>query len=248
MISNQQAKFVKSLKLKKYRRKASAFLVEGAKTVLELMHSDFEVLLLLVTEKFIAEYGDSIDKGIQYEIVKSRDLISLGTFKSNDYALAVAKMKLEVSPTSEENLVLALDGVSDPGNFGTIIRIADWYNIKTLIAGNECAELYNPKVITASMGSFVRVNVWQTDLRKYLELQTERRVYGAFLDGQDVHNLNPDYPCILLMGSESNGIQSSVEKYVDERLTIPRVGSAESLNVAVSTGIICDQLAHKLKN
>lgn len=216
--------------------------------MLELMHSDYEILLLLVTERFISEYGDLIKSGIIYEIVTSRDLISLGTFKSNDYALAVAKMKSEVQPSSGQHLVIALDGVSDPGNFGTIIRIADWYNIQTLIAGNECAELYNPKVIAASMGSFVRVNVWQTDLLNYLELQKERRVYGAFLDGQDVHDIQPDAPCILLMGGESNGIQPSLEKHVDSKITIPKRGSAESLNVAVSAGIICDQFVHRLKN
>ena len=240
MISKQQAKFVKSLKLKKYRKKASAFLVEGAKNVIELISSGYEIKHLFITEKFLNEYSDRMIPDFEYEVCKEKDLADLGTFQSNEYALAVAKMKSIPLDISNDDLVLALVDVSDPGNLGTIIRIADWFGIKTIIAGKDAADFFSPKVINASMGSFTRVNVHHMDLQEFLSFSTKHNVYGALLNGKNIHEVKIEKPAILLMGNESKGIKASLFSYIDKKITIPKIGGAESLNVAVSTAIICD--------
>jgi len=242
MISKQQAKFVKSLKLKKYRNKAASFLVEGAKNIVELISSDYEIQHLYVTEKFLNQYSEHLVGKLNYELCIEKDLIALGTFQSNEYGLAVAKMKVHELDMSRTTFAIALDNVSDPGNLGTIIRIADWYGIKTILANNESADFYNPKVINASMGSFVRVNIIRVDLGQFLSENKTHPVYGAMLEGEKIHAVNYEMDSILLMGNESVGISPSLLKFIDTKITIPRIGNAESLNVAVSTGIICDSI------
>jgi RNA methyltransferase, TrmH family len=242
MISKQLAKFVKSLKLKKYRNKASAFVVEGAKNVSETLNSKFEIQHLFITEKYLKEYGTSIRPALQYTICSEKELINLGTFQSNEYALAVVKMNEAVGGLENDKIVLVLDSVSDPGNLGTIIRIADWYGIKNIIASEETADFYNPKVISASMGSFTRVEVQYMDLALFFKKNPSFRVYGAFLDGKNIHAIKPEFPTAILLGSESNGIHPDLHSFCYEKITIPRFGMAESLNVAVSAAVICDNL------
>jgi TrmH family RNA methyltransferase len=240
MISKQLAKFVKSLKLKKYRKKAAAFVVEGAKNVSELLSSGYEVQHLFITEKYLKEYGHSLRSEDEYTLCTEKELINIGTFQSNEYALAVAKM-IDIRPELEKDrLVLALDDVQDPGNLGTIIRIADWYGIRHIIASEDTADFYNPKVINSSMGSFTRVHVYYTDLKLFLKNNQSFRVYGTFLEGKNIHKIQPQLPAIILMGSESTGISPELSTLVTDRVTIPRFGGAESLNVAVSAAIICD--------
>lgn len=246
MISKQQVKFVKSLKLKKYRNKAALFLVEGAKNVSELLSSDYEIQRLFVTEKFLVEFPHHMISKNDYVVCNEKNLVDLGTFKSNEYALAIAKIRSLPMDISNDKLVLALDDVSDPGNLGTIIRIADWYGIKSIIASLESADFYNPKVINASMGSFTRVNINYLDLLEFIKSNKSHRVYGAVLNGENVHRVEFDEPSILLMGNESNGISSSLIKCLDKKITIPGFGGAESLNVAVSTAIICDNFLRQL--
>jgi TrmH family RNA methyltransferase len=240
MISKQQVKFVKSLKLKKYRKKAESFLVEGAKNVIELLESDYKIQQLYLTEKFLQEFPDLPKTSIRFEICTEKELIGLGTFQSNEYAMAIAAMKSPKIDLSSDKLILALDDVSDPGNLGTIVRIADWYGIKNIIASKDTADFYNPKVINASMGSFTRVNVHYLDLKQYLSKNSTHRVYGAFLDGENVHMTKLTTPAILLMGNESKGIGDNLTDVISHKITIPRFGYAESLNVAISTAIICD--------
>lgn len=246
MISRQLAKFVKSLKLKKYRKKASAFVVEGAKNVVELLSSDYEVMHLFITEKFQLEYQNMLPTGDQYNLCTEKELESIGTFQSNEYAVAVAKMKDETFEAMEGDLVIALDDVQDPGNLGTILRIADWYGVGQILASYETADLYNPKVINASMGSFTRVSIHYTDLEEKL-LGSSRTVYGAFLEGKNVHEIETEFPAIVLLGNEASGISDRLRKTVDRKITIPRIGGAESLNVAVSTAVICDNLIRSKK-
>ncbi|NJN26373.1 MAG: RNA methyltransferase [Cyclobacteriaceae bacterium] len=242
MISKQEAKFVKSLKLKKYRRKAESFLVEGAKNVLELLGSDYQIQSIYVTRKFMDEYGGAISGHIACQLCTEQELADLGTFQTNEYALAIASMKMKKFEIDGEKLVIALDEVSDPGNLGTIIRIADWYGVTNILASHGTADFYNPKVINASMGSFTRVGVHYISLEEFIEYQDTHQVYGAFLEGENIHNIEADFPAILLMGNESQGINSRLEKLTDRKITIPRFGNAESLNVAVSTAILCDNL------
>jgi TrmH family RNA methyltransferase len=164
----------------------------------------------------------------------------VGQYQSNDAALAVVQMKPNQAFTPVKGeLILALDEVRDPGNLGTIIRIADWYGIKKLIFSSHTAEFYNPKVIQSSMGSFTRVQFYYGDLIQAFQ-EWKLPVYGAFLEGESIHQLTNPVPGVLLLGNESQGISKEVEKWVSSKVTIPSFGNAESLNVAIATAIFCD--------
>ncbi|AFL85254.1 rRNA methylase [Belliella baltica DSM 15883] len=241
MLSKNTLKFIKSLQQKKFRKQENAFFVEGTKNVTELLNSDFEISHLLYTEKFALEHSSMLKKfkGESY-LVNQNTLQAAGSFQTNDSALAVAKIKENHLPKiSSKDLVLALDDVRDPGNLGTIIRIADWYGIRNIICSNESADFYNPKVLNSSMGSFTRVNVSYTDLYEYL-LQVNSPIFGAFLEGENIHQSQYSPSGVIVMGNESNGISDQIGKLVTQRITIPRFGDAESLNVAIATAIICD--------
>jgi TrmH family RNA methyltransferase len=240
MISKAKSKFIKSLKIKKYRKQEQCFVVEGRKSVAELLASDYDVVMVLGTPAFLADLHPRTNT----EIVEATEseLVSLGTFESNDGALAVARMKPErtLYPDKGE-WVLALDDIRDPRNLGTIIRIADWYGIKKIIASAQTADRYNPKVINASMGSFLRVDLCYADLPTYLD-QAGVPVVGAFLDGQDVHSASFSDTGILVIGNESRGISEAVAARINLRITIPGYGGAESLNAAAATAVVLDNL------
>lgn len=243
MLSKNTAKFIKSLHQKKFRKQEQSFFVEGTKNVTELLRSDYTCTHLLHTEKFAKA---------QYELLAAFDgeiipvlpseLKAVGTFTSNDQALLVARVKpnLPVQVFSGE-LLLALDDIRDPGNLGTIIRIADWYGIKKMLLSPETADLYNPKVLNASMGSFTRLDFEYVPLREKLR-QVRVPVFGAFLEGLSIHAHNGVAEGVLLMGNESHGISPELEPLVSQKLTIPAFGGAESLNVAVATAVLCDHL------
>jgi TrmH family RNA methyltransferase len=145
------------------------------------------------------------------------------------------------APVNPNEFVIVLDDIRDPGNLGTIIRTADWYGIHSIVASEETTDFYNPKVIASTMGSFCRVNVFYTDLSSYLSAQ-KGPVYGTFLNGKDVHALGEKPGGFIVIGNESNGISPAVEKLVTHRITIPRRGGAESLNAAIATAIVLDNL------
>ena len=247
MLSKNTVKFIKSLHQKKFRKQESAFFVEGAKNVTELLLSNYTVSHLLCTEKYLEENASLLTgfSGIKVD-VKPKELASLGTFSSNDQALAVAKIK-ENKPLTlgNDHLILALDDVRDPGNLGTIIRIADWYGIEKILLSKNTADVYNPKVLNASMGSFTRLSFEYVDLLEKLTA-SKLPVYGAFLEGKNVHHLEKMSTGILLMGNESNGISGQLEKIVTQKLTIPAFGEAESLNVAIATAVLCDNLKRNM--
>lgn len=243
MLSKNTVKFIKSLHQKKYRSEEGRFFVEGEKSVLEVLESDFLIDLLLVTEEFEKKHYSQLNS-FDGEVIRvtRNQLEQLGQYQSNDAALAVVKMKsnLPFVPEKDE-LILALDEVRDPGNLGTILRIADWYGIKKLVFSPQTAEFYNPKVIQSSMGSFTRVTFFYEKLDSVFD-RWKMPVYGAFLDGQNLHQITQIDPGIILMGNESNGISHELEKWITRRITIPGFGKAESLNVAIATAIICDNL------
>lgn len=215
-------------------------MVEGAKSVEELLSSDFEVVNVIGTSAFLSGTGTSL-RGEVTEVSESV-LETLGEFRSNRSALAVARMKpnAPIAVTGSE-YALVLDDIHDPGNLGTIIRTADWYGITKIIASPETADLYNSKVITSTMGSFTRVHLYYTELQHYLD-QCTLPIYGAFLKGKDVHSVLFKQGGLLLVGSESHGISPEIERFVTEKITIPRFGKAESLNAAIATAVICDNL------
>jgi RNA methyltransferase, TrmH family len=242
MLSKAVIKYINSLQVKKYRNQHQAFVVEGAKSVIELLQSGFELQHVFVTEQFEQEYANLLGKGIQYDVVTETDLVKAGTYASNNAALAVAHMRklpqLQVKPT---DLVIALDDIRDPGNLGTIIRIADWYGIEKIICSENCADFYNPKVIAATMGSFTRMQVHYLNLETWLEQHaTTHHIYGASLDGENIHQMTLQPQGIVVMGNEANGIRPEVAYHINQLIKIPAFGKAESLNVATATAIIID--------
>lgn len=245
MLSKAKVKYLKSLQVKKFRRIHNSFMVEGAKSVLEILNSNFQVLELYATEDFAKTNKEILSKvGVSAEIVKEEELIAAGTFSSNDAALAVASIVDNIPlKANDDELALVLNDIQDPGNLGTIIRIADWYGITKIICSNETADLYNPKVINSTMGSFTRVRLFYTDLQEYLTSVKGVKIYGALLDGENIHHLNKGKKSgYLIMGNESKGINDALLPYITDKVTIPRFGGAESLNVGVATAVLCDNL------
>ena len=246
MFTKGQASAIKSLQDKKYRQKTGLFLVEGEKSVAETLNSDFEIKTLLATKNFYTKYQKQINsKKIECEIVEAPEIEKVSALESNDAALAIVKQKSpEILDSKislgDNDIVLALDNIRDPGNFGTIIRIADWYGIKKIMASIGTVDFYNPKVISATKGSFTRVTVRYADLENYLA-ETKAPILGAFMEGVNAHKFTFPKNGILVMGNESNGITPEIEKLVTQKITIPNFGGqAESLNVAIATAVLLD--------
>lgn len=246
MISKAKIKFIKSLQIKKYRTQEQCFIVEGAKSISELVESDFRIREVFATREYLEKNHHSFDhRSIPIQEVSIRDLEAMGSFKTNDTALALADTKKNEPPVlSPAEFALVLDDIRDPGNLGTIVRTADWYGINQLIASSDSVDMYNPKVIAASMGSFTRINIFYTDLISYVS-HYKGNVYGAFLDGQNIYSTPFDTGGLMVMGNESNGISKELEALITQRITIPRIGKAESLNVATATAIILDNVRRK---
>lgn len=242
MLSKRKLKYFKSLQIKKYRQQHGDFLVEGAKGVVEALKSSFQIEHLVLTTEFHQQLSNDPDIALRGELSLATpdDLRAAGTFLSNNAGLAVMKMPNGSNPPLlEKGLALVLDDVRDPGNLGTIVRIADWYGITHVICSKETADFYNPKVINATMGSFTRVKVYYTELTKYLE-QQQLPVYGALLEGNSIYTTELPDDALLLMGNESKGISEELLPLIDHAIKIPQRGGAESLNVAIATAVILD--------
>ncbi len=221
-------------------------MIEGTKSVQELLESDFDVLWLAGTDRFLEQNQRSLQK-LTMEIVSAseEELGAAGSFQTNDGALALARMKPNVAfSLTEAEYALVLDDIRDPGNLGTIIRTADWYGVEHIIASEQTADFYNPKVVSATMGSFCRVKIYYTDLEPYL-VAARKPIYGTFLDGTDIHHLKFNAGGMIVIGNEANGISPAIEKIVTQKITIPRYGKAESLNAAIATGIILNAVRSK---
>ncbi len=246
MLSKNRIKYINSLKIKKYRQLNQSFIVEGSKSVLELLDSNFTIEFVLTTAEFQQKYSSILSQHkTLIETVTLTELQGLGSFQTNDSCLAVVKTKENDFLRAEASeYVLVLDDVSDPGNLGTIIRIADWYGVKKIVCSESTTDLYNPKVIAASKGSFTRVQVYYTNLPEYLSTQAgNRMVAGAFLGGESLYDFKfGTEGGYIVMGNESNGVSSDVERYVTNKITIPRFGVAESLNVGIATAVILDNM------
>jgi len=242
MLTKTHTKFIKSLQLKKFRQKEGLFIVEGAKNTLELLNSFYKIKDLILTEAFLQKYQTEIDNArIEPIIVKEKELNTLGTLQTNTDSLAVV---FEKKPThyNSKGFDLVLDDIRDPGNLGTIIRLADWYGIKNIICSETTAEFHNPKVISASMGSIFRTNLYRRDLKEFLSENSSRKIYGALLEGKNVHQITFADDGLLIIGNESHGIQKDIMPLITDSITIPKIGHAESLNAAMATAIICDNV------
>ena len=243
MFSKNKAKFIKSLQIKKFRTENKQFLIEGAKSVLELINSDYVIKELLVSNNFFEEHSSLLNNlKLKAEIISENELSNISSFTTNNAALAVADMRENntLRATAKE-YALILDDVRDPGNLGTILRIADWYGISKVICSQTTADFYNPKVISSSMGSFTRIKTYYCVLPEFLPT-IDLPVYAADLEGKDVHKFSFAQGGYIVMGNESEGLSEEVKKYVTDKIHIPRYGQAESLNVAIATAVICDNL------
>lgn len=241
MISRSQAKFIKSLQLKKYRKQEQCFVVDGEKGVGEVLRSDFSIELLVTTESYHQRMFDELSK-VKTSVVTVSDvqLAQLSSFQTNESVLAVVKQKPNQIPVLGNNEYgLVLDDIRDPGNLGSIIRSADWFGIRKIFASEQTADYYNPKVINATMGSFTRVQIGYGNLVEQMA-KLEVSTYGTFMDGADVHTTSFEKTGLIVMGNEANGISPAIQELVTHRITIPGKPGAESLNVAVAAGIVLD--------
>ena len=241
MISQKWSKLIRSLQQKKYRKAEQLFFVEGEKSVLELLHSFWKVRAVFGTEQFLQQYHALCAKADLVQQCTEHELVQVGTFSSNNAALAVAEIPVSHAFKEQaEEWVLVLDQINDPGNLGTIIRIADWYGIRHILCSPDTVDLYNPKVIAAAKGSFLRVQMYYQELLPVLE-QSSMPVYGAYLEGESVHQLKLSKAGgYLVMGNEANGISPALKSVISHPVTIPSFSDTESLNVGIATAILCD--------
>jgi len=235
MLSKSQIKIITSLKQKKYRQQHKLFVVEGVKTIKELLKSSLDLHKLYTTELFNIDTKDEV-------LISEMDLKRISFLITPNKALAVFKMA-EPKPIDKSGLIVALDAIRDPGNLGTIIRLCDWFGVKELVCSKETVDCFNPKVIQATMGSITRVNINYIDLSNFLKT-SKSPVFGAFMEGKNVYKVKFPEQGVLVMGNEANGVSKEVEAIITEKISIPRFGSiqaTESLNVATATAILLSE-------
>ena len=236
MASKAKLKQYQQLQSKKFRQKYGLFVVEGLKSVNELAASDWPLETILCTPAFLERYGNAME--FEFDLISSEEFALISHLANPQEVLAIAQIVERDTPVS--NWQIALDGINDPGNLGTIIRIADWYGINTIYCSSNTVEFYNSKVIQSTMGSFLRVNVIHGDLT---ELLKDKDVYATLLDGENIRTILKPKSGVLLIGNEANGIEKeTLESVKHTPITIPGNGNTESLNAAMATAICCERL------
>lgn len=239
MLSRNELKYIQSLCQKKQRQSEGLFIAEGTKLAEELLNSGYPVRKIYATNDWVPPSSLKTD----LVIITDEELKRISNLQTPNKVLIIAEQlpqnaKWEIGP----GITLLLDGIQDPGNLGTLIRIADWFGIKQIIAGEHTAELYNPKVIQSTMGSFIRVKLSYQSLEEVL-LLNKLPVYGALLKGENVNKMQPVKDGLLIIGNESKGISAGLLPFITDPVTIPRIGGAESLNAAVAAGIILSRMS-----
>jgi len=241
MITKNQKKLIRSLKQKKYRRQYKLFVVEGIKVINELLNSNFELETLFTLESAKDEFN--LKNSSEIQTISANDLDQISFLSTSQKALALFKIPQVQSSLKNSGLMLALDNIQDPGNLGTIIRLADWFGIHTIICSSSTVDCFNPKVVQATMGSLTRVRLVYCDLTTALK-NTSLPIYGAFLKGKSIYDLKLPSEGVIVMGNEANGISREIEKIVHHKITIPQFGevkSTESLNVSTATAIVINE-------
>ena len=243
MLGKAKIKYIQSLGQKKHRDESGLFIAEGPKIVDEFLRTiPQQVQEVYAVKEWLNNERKSFGS-VAFNEVSGEELERLSQLKTPHEVLAVVK---KTSVASELNLkakvTLVLDTIQDPGNLGTIIRIADWFGITQIICSDECADVYNPKVVQATMGSIARVSVMYADLLQWLEEHKAIRIYATTLEGKDISKMSRLQEGLILVGNESKGIDAKLLALANERITIPKFGKAESLNAAVATGIILSHL------
>jgi len=237
MISKNEVKYIQSLFLKKNRDAGHVFIAETPKLVDELLQSDFKVLKIYTT-KPVSLYNQSAE----LINITEAELERISKLQTPHEMLAVIQQKHTMPATiHRQQMTLVLDGIQDPGNMGTIIRTADWFGITNIIASNDTVDVYNPKVVQATMGSIARVNVSYASIADVLTT-VDVPVFGALLSGESIYEITKPNEGVLVIGNEAKGIRENVLPFVTRPVTIPRIGKAESLNAAVAAGIILSHL------
>ncbi len=238
MSTKADLKFVRSLHQKKVREAEGLFLVQGPKLVGELLASGWPVRSLYATAEMAAQLRLN-----DAEVLPAHELDRLGTLENGNSVVAVVERPAQnaFAPLGTDELVLALDGVADPGNLGTVLRIADWFGIARVLCDRGSVEVFNPKCVQASMGAVFRVAVHYVDLAEVLERERAAgaTLYIASMEGRSAFDLQLRRPAILVLGSESHGVSAAVRALGGETLSVPRVGAAESLNVAMAASALC---------
>ncbi|MFA7445820.1 MAG: RNA methyltransferase [Flavobacteriaceae bacterium] len=233
MVSKNQIKRIISLQQKKYRKESGLFFVEGRKVIQELLDSDFILEELFVTEPLFGHIP-------QQTLISTSDLKKISALTNPNNCLAVFRMP-EPKKINEQGIILALDKIRDPGNLGTIIRLCDWFGITDLVCSEDTVDLYNPKVLQATMGSITRVNVSYVNLSAFLT-ETKLPVFGTFMEGKNLYKSQLPQKGIIVLGNEANGISAEIEQLITDKITIPRFGNpTESLNVATATAIVLSE-------
>lgn len=250
MISKAKVKYIRSLELKKFRDRERAFVAEGHKAVGDLLTA-FKALVIVHTPRWKPPFTPN---GVEVIEVTDDELRRVSFLQHPQDVLAVFEQRPTLPPSAASAntsaLTLALDGVQDPGNMGTIIRIADWFGIESIVCSAETADVYNPKVVQATMGSMARVSVAYVDLVEYIAtLPAATPIYGTLLDGDNIYESKLTNNGVIVMGNEGKGISDRIRQLVNRRLLIPNypIGrdTADSLNVAIATAITCSEFRRR---
>lgn len=241
MLSKNRISQIRKLHAKKFRDESKLFLVEGYKSVEMLCGSDFEVEEIFATEAALHD-NDWLQR-FSPTLITPDEMSRISTMQTPPELLAIAQQKANLPDIPTDQRVLVLDHISDPGNLGTIIRTADWFDIQHIVCSPDCVELYNPKVIQATMGSFTHIHVHKRSLPEFLQQESGcRRILGTFLNGTDIRTLEFRPSDIVVIGNESNGISDEVAEVVTNRITIPSAAqcreTAESLNAAIAAALV----------
>jgi TrmH family RNA methyltransferase len=250
MITKTQVKFITSLHQKKFRWIEKRFIAEGEKVVRDLLKSDWDVVALYGTGDFFNQLPNNImiSKSTDVNLVTDEELKKISALTTPQKVLAVVAMR-DQSDITKGGLKLVLDNISDPGNLGTIIRLADWFGIKDVICSEDTVDCYNPKVVQGTMGSVFNVNCVYKNLNEVFDINDAGEklpVYGMVLDGESIYHVRNFDDAYILIGNESNGINAGLQKYITDKVTIPAVNTrADSLNAAMATGIIIYELRRR---
>ncbi|WP_333662614.1 RNA methyltransferase [Chishuiella changwenlii] len=243
MLSNNVIKIITSLSSKKYRQKYNLFVVEGVKNIGEVIKSSIKIKELFITEDFWPD-----ENSIKKTYIDEKELKKISFLSTPNVGLALCEL-----PSNDENiklngLTIALDDIRDPGNLGTIIRLADWFGVENILCTKESVDLYNPKVVMSTMGSFTRVKVHYIELESFLSTY-KGNIFGTFMEGESIYEQKLPQEGILVMGNEANGISKPIENLTTNKLSIPffgKNGSTESLNVAVATSVILGEFKSQI--
>ena len=248
MLSKAKIKDIKSLEYKKFRDESGLFVAEGNKLVSDMLHS-FECEWIIAKNSWMATQGDIPTKELL--LAEEFDIKKVSFLKTPQDVFAVFKKPdFQIEEANPENqLILALDGVQDPGNMGTVVRIADWFGIQHIVCSMDTVDVFSPKTVQATMGALAHIRVHYTDIADFLETNKNCSIYGAFLDGENIYAKTLTDSGIIVMGNEGNGIRPEIEKRIGEKLQIPPYSdtakTVESLNVATATAIICSEFRRK---